>query len=79
MPTIANAGVNGKVDENGNLTINVGNAGDVIIRFAEGVDVLVFRGTADTDITGIAVRQADGSRRFIYSAAGAVTNTATRP
>lgn len=59
----------------GNVVVEVDGTSDVTVRWAAGVDVVLGRGTSDTDITYIALRQADGTQYKVYVAAGAVTTT----
>jgi hypothetical protein len=56
------------------------HATDVTIEFATGVEAEIGRGTADTDITYIALRAADGSKRYLtLTNANATAVSATRP
>lgn len=55
--------------------VQVDGGTDVIVRWPNGTQVLLGRGTADTDISYIGLSQADGTVYKVYVAAGAITTT----
>lgn len=57
------------------------STGTVKVTFASGVDAILGRGTTDTDITFIALRNANGVLAYIYpnSTPDGVTVSTTKP
>lgn len=59
----------------GELVVNVDSTQDVLVTWGGNVDVMIGRGTTDTDITFIQLRQADGTAYKVYVASGTITTT----
>lgn len=74
-----------KQDDAGNLifeeTGNIQAASEVIFRFATGVELAIGRGTTDTDIMAVRMRNADGETAYIFPDADqtGITVQASRP
>lgn len=80
MPTIPQSGVSAVTDENGNVTVKVGNAGDVIIQWASGVTAGFKRGATDTDQTAVMLRSPNGTLKYLVVADdNTVSASATAP
>lgn len=80
MATIPNAGVNGRIDEDGNLTIDVANASSVTIQWASGVTAGFIRGVTDTDQTALMLRSPNGTLKYLVVADdNTVSASATAP
>lgn len=81
------AGTFTTVNTTGDVTIGSTTAGKNLtvygtgtFTFATGVDVVIGRGTTDTDITYIALRSANGTKFYIYpDDSGALTTSTTAP
>jgi len=55
--------------------VNVDGGADVAIRWPNGTQVLIGRGTTDTDISYIGLSQADGTVYKVFVASGTITTT----